>query len=165
MTTNENASNPPELSQLGQMLEQVTIRSIDDVRDAAVALNEIARERGYRAALSDDIASNEPMIDADGGILNAEIFGWMTENGGGKTIVWHSILRCPEHVGTRVKYSGVMHRVSMGIGPITIWRILICKNILQKRRQVQHILLCQCTFLLPRFLQVVFLPLIALKMI
>ena len=79
MTSNEKASNPPELSQLGQMLEQVTIRSIDDVHDAAVALNEIARERGYRAALSDDIASNEPMIDADGGILNAEIFGWMDD--------------------------------------------------------------------------------------
>ena len=79
MTSNEIASNPPELSQLGQMLEQVTIRSIDDVHDAAVALNGIAREREYRVALSDDIASNEPMVDADGGILNAEIFGWMDD--------------------------------------------------------------------------------------
>lgn len=79
MTPNENSANPPELSQLGQMLEQVTIRSIDDVHDAAIALNDIAREREYRVALSDDIASNEPMIDADGGILNAEIFGWMDE--------------------------------------------------------------------------------------
>ncbi len=70
---------PPELTRLGQMLEQVTIRSIDDIHDAAVALNTISNERGFRVALCEDISSNEPMIDAEGTILNADLFGWLAD--------------------------------------------------------------------------------------
>ncbi len=79
MTPADENKNPPELSQIGQMLEQVTIRSVDDINDDAVALNDIARERGFRVALSEDISSNEPMVDAEGGILNAEVFGWVED--------------------------------------------------------------------------------------
>jgi len=70
---------PPELTKLGAMLEQVTIRNVDDIHDAAVALNTIANDRGYRVALSDDISSSETMVDADGTILNADLFGWLDD--------------------------------------------------------------------------------------
>lgn len=77
MQNDHNNQDIPELSQLGQLLEQVTIRSIDDIHDAAVAMNSIAQERGFRVALSEDISSNEPMVDAEGTILNADLFGWL----------------------------------------------------------------------------------------
>lgn len=59
--------------------ERVTICTVDDVRGAAAALAEIARDRGLRVAACSDIASKDQMIDADGGIINGEIFGWMAE--------------------------------------------------------------------------------------
>lgn len=57
----------------------VTIRTIDDIHDAAAALCAIAAERGLRIAACSDIASKEPMVDAEGAILNGEIFGWMAD--------------------------------------------------------------------------------------
>lgn len=60
-------------------LERVTIRSVEDIRGAAVALNDAARECGFRIAVAADIASKEPVVDADGGILNAEVFGWVAD--------------------------------------------------------------------------------------
>lgn len=61
------------------MLEKVTIRGIDDIRSAAVALHDIADACGFRIAVAPDIASKEPMVDADGAILNAEVFGWIKD--------------------------------------------------------------------------------------
>ena len=57
----------------------VTIRTVNDIRSAAVVLCAIAAERGLRVAACSDIASKEPMIDADGAILNGEVFGWMAD--------------------------------------------------------------------------------------
>lgn len=66
-------ANEPTLS------ERVTIRTIDDIHAAATALCDIAAERGLRVAACCDIASKEPMVDADGGIINGEVFGWMAD--------------------------------------------------------------------------------------
>lgn len=62
-----------------QLLEQVTIRSIGDIHDAAVTLARVAEERGLQIALCDDISSKEPMVDADGTILNADVFRWLDD--------------------------------------------------------------------------------------
>lgn len=61
------------------LFERVTIRSPEDIHEAAVALAEYATERGLRIAACSDIASKEPMIDADGGIINGELFGWIAD--------------------------------------------------------------------------------------
>lgn len=62
------------------LAESVNIRSVDDIHDAAVALNEAARARQLRVAACADIASKEPMVDAEGGIVNGEIFGWLADD-------------------------------------------------------------------------------------
>ncbi|MEA3262254.1 MAG: helix-turn-helix transcriptional regulator [Pseudomonadota bacterium] len=62
-----------------QLLEQVTIRCLEDIHDAAVAMARIAQERGLQVAMCDDISSKEPMVDAEGTILNADIFRWLDE--------------------------------------------------------------------------------------
>jgi len=62
-----------------ELLERVTIRSTDDIHDAAVAIQQIAEERGLRVSMCDDIASKEPMVDAEGTIINADIFGWLAD--------------------------------------------------------------------------------------
>ena len=64
---------------IGALAAGVTIRTVGDIRGAAVALCAIAAERGLRVAACSDIASKEPMIDPDGAILNGEIFGWMAD--------------------------------------------------------------------------------------
>jgi DNA-binding CsgD family transcriptional regulator len=61
------------------LLDEVTIRSVEDIFGAAVALSRIAEERGLRVATCDDISSNEPMVDAEGTILNADVFGWLED--------------------------------------------------------------------------------------
>ena len=58
---------------------RVTIRRVDDIHDAASALCRIAADRGLRIASCHDIASKEPMVDANGGVINGEIFGWMAD--------------------------------------------------------------------------------------
>lgn len=62
-----------------ETLDRVTIRTVDDIRGAAIVLNDAANECGFRIAVAADIASKEPMLDAEGGILNAEIFGWVAD--------------------------------------------------------------------------------------
>jgi DNA-binding CsgD family transcriptional regulator len=66
---------PP--SALAAVIDRVTVRAIDDIHGAAVALQEFAASHGLRAALCDDIASKEPMVDSDGSVLAAETFGWL----------------------------------------------------------------------------------------
>jgi DNA-binding CsgD family transcriptional regulator len=58
-------------------LAAVSIRSVDDVRRAAEALRDIALRRGgMRVAVCDNIASKATMLDADGNVLAADVFGW-----------------------------------------------------------------------------------------
>jgi len=53
------------------------IRSAADIRPAAEALRDIARELGnFRVAACANIASKTPMCDADGAVLASSIFGW-----------------------------------------------------------------------------------------
>jgi len=59
------------------IVEAVTVRSVEDIHDAAVVLRDYAASRGLRAALCDDIASKETMVDADGAVLAADLFGWL----------------------------------------------------------------------------------------
>jgi DNA-binding CsgD family transcriptional regulator len=59
------------------LMERVTIRSLDHIRDAAVTLYDAALARGLRIAACADIASKDQITDAQGGIINADVFGWM----------------------------------------------------------------------------------------
>jgi DNA-binding CsgD family transcriptional regulator len=71
--------NDRKVTDDGDCAALVTIRTIDDIHNAATALAEIAAARGLRVAACSDIASKDPMVDADGGIINGEIFGWMVD--------------------------------------------------------------------------------------
>jgi len=51
------------------LVDAVTIRNVEDIHDAAVLLRDYAAAFGLRAALCDDIASKETMVDADGAVL------------------------------------------------------------------------------------------------
>jgi DNA-binding CsgD family transcriptional regulator len=64
---------------LEQLLDQVTITCPEGIHDAAVALARVAQERGMQVAVCDDISSKEPMVDAEGTILNADIFRWLDD--------------------------------------------------------------------------------------
>lgn len=64
---------------LEQLLDKVTITCPADIHDAAVTLARVAQERGMQVAVCDDISSKEPMVDADGTILNADIFRWLDD--------------------------------------------------------------------------------------
>lgn len=64
---------------LSQLLESVTIRSSEDIHDAAVALANVAAERGMQVSTCDDISSKETMLDTDGTVLNADVFGWIAD--------------------------------------------------------------------------------------
>ena len=64
---------------LEQLLDRVTITCPEDIHDAAVAVAEMAQERGMQVAICEDISSKEPMIDADGTILNADVFRWVDD--------------------------------------------------------------------------------------
>jgi len=57
----------------------VTIRSKADTADAAAALQREVRSFGLRAMLWHDLATMEPMVDADGQELNSSILGWGDE--------------------------------------------------------------------------------------
>lgn len=59
--------------------EKVMIRAIEDVRPAAVAIRDVALKLDLRIAVCPDIASKEQMLDADGKIINADIFGWTAD--------------------------------------------------------------------------------------
>lgn len=74
-TENAEGRNNP----VNTLAQRVTIRRVEDIRDAALALHEMSQTRGFRVAACDDISSKEPMVDADGAIINGEIFGWMAD--------------------------------------------------------------------------------------
>lgn len=61
------------------LLERVTITCLEDIHDAAEALAQIVEERGMKAAICSDISSKEPMVDAEGSVLNADVFGWLAD--------------------------------------------------------------------------------------
>lgn len=62
---------------LNALVRRVTIESLDDVRDAATALCDVAAARGLRVAACADISSKDQIVDVDGAVVNAEIFGWL----------------------------------------------------------------------------------------
>lgn len=64
---------------MNALVRRVTITTLDDIHDAATALADIAAERGLRVAACADISSKEQIVDADGAIVNAEIFGWLAD--------------------------------------------------------------------------------------
>jgi DNA-binding CsgD family transcriptional regulator len=64
---------------LPELLKAVQINSIEDIHDAAVALQGIGQEYGLKMAICDDISSREPLIDDNGVVLNADVFGWVED--------------------------------------------------------------------------------------
>ena len=55
----------------------VSINQVADIRSAAEALRDIISEMGgYRCVISDNIASKQPMVDAEGNVLAAAVFGF-----------------------------------------------------------------------------------------
>lgn len=63
----------------GHLLDLVTVRCPEDIHDAAVVMARVAQERGLQLAMCDDISSKETMVDADGSILNADVFRWLAD--------------------------------------------------------------------------------------
>ncbi len=59
-------------------IARVSVRSMADIRPAAEALRDmiIANAPSFKIALSDNISSKRPLVDADGDVLSAEVFGW-----------------------------------------------------------------------------------------
>lgn len=63
--------------ELNELLERLTVRSMEGIRPAAEALRDSAMSlTGLRVAPCANIASKEPMVDEDGKILASEVFGW-----------------------------------------------------------------------------------------
>jgi DNA-binding CsgD family transcriptional regulator len=77
LVPNQNALSRPDLLEI---LAKVQIDSMEDIHDAAVALQSIGNEYGLKMAICDDISSREPLIDHDGVVLNADVFGWVEDN-------------------------------------------------------------------------------------
>jgi DNA-binding CsgD family transcriptional regulator len=62
------------------LLERATVRSVEDIREAARAISDFAAAHSLRAAMCDNIASKDPMVDAEGAVLASSVFGWMSES-------------------------------------------------------------------------------------
>lgn len=62
-----------------ELAERATVRSVEDIREAALSIRDFAAQYGLRAALCANIASNEAIVDADGSVLAADLFGWQAE--------------------------------------------------------------------------------------
>lgn len=60
-----------------RLVEQVTVRSLEDIRPAAETIAHFVEGYGLRGALCDNIAARDTMIDAEGAVLAAEVFGWV----------------------------------------------------------------------------------------
>ncbi|MEO9468384.1 LuxR C-terminal-related transcriptional regulator [Parasphingorhabdus sp.] len=60
-------------------LDSVTITKAAEIRGAAEAIHEIAQTYGFRIAVSADISSKAHLVDADGELLNKDVFGWVAE--------------------------------------------------------------------------------------
>ena len=64
-------------TELADLLERLTVRSISGIRAAAQALHEIVMSMArLRTAPCANIASKDPMVDGDGSVLASEVFGW-----------------------------------------------------------------------------------------
>lgn len=66
-------------SQATASLEGVTIQTIADVGKAAAVLERQSRCHGLRVMVWHDLASMDEMVDAEGRLLNRDIFGWNDE--------------------------------------------------------------------------------------
>ena len=64
---------------LETLVEQATVQGVENVREAARSIRDFAAAHGLRAALCDNIASKEAIIDADGSVLAADLFGWRAD--------------------------------------------------------------------------------------
>ena len=60
-------------------LNSVTITNPSEIRPAAEALHEISQSYGFRIAVSADISSKAHLVDAEGNLLNKDVFGWVAE--------------------------------------------------------------------------------------
>lgn len=59
------------------LLDRLTIRRMEDVRPAAEALHQLTISLArLRTAPCANVASKEPMVDDQGAVLAAEVFGW-----------------------------------------------------------------------------------------
>ena len=67
----------PAVTKSKGAFRSLVIETPDDIRPAALELNSAARARDLRVAACADIASKDQILCADGGIVNAEIFGWL----------------------------------------------------------------------------------------
>ena len=61
------------------LCELASVRTPQDIRRAAISIRDLAARHGLRAALCANIASKEVMIDADGGVLASDVFGWQAQ--------------------------------------------------------------------------------------
>jgi len=61
---------------LEALLDRVTVRSVDDILDAAQFLRDFSHQNGLRVALCADVADESPMADAEGHIIADTVFGW-----------------------------------------------------------------------------------------
>jgi LuxR family transcriptional regulator, quorum-sensing system regulator CciR len=65
------------LGELSRTIARVSIATMADIRPAAENLRDIAWDRArLRVAPWDNIASKAPMLDGDGAVLAADVFGW-----------------------------------------------------------------------------------------
>ena len=62
-----------------KLLDTVSVRSKADILDAAIALDRIARNCGFRVTMWHDISSQQPMVDTDGFTLMSTVFGLDTK--------------------------------------------------------------------------------------
>ncbi|GAB5480423.1 helix-turn-helix transcriptional regulator [Sphingorhabdus sp. EL138] len=60
-------------------VDSVTITSAAEIRSAAEAIHKIAQSYGFRIAVSADISSKAHLVDAEGELINKDIFGWVAE--------------------------------------------------------------------------------------
>jgi DNA-binding CsgD family transcriptional regulator len=62
---------------LNDLLRRLTIRAVEDIRPAAETLRDTALSLAQlRVGACANIASKDPMVDAEGKILASEVFGW-----------------------------------------------------------------------------------------
>jgi len=65
--------------QFRDILESVTVKNADEINGAAHAIQQVADAHKMRVAVSDDISSKSQLVDADGLLINRDIFGWTAE--------------------------------------------------------------------------------------
>lgn len=58
------------------LIDRATLRDRADIRSAAAAIERAAHSHGLHIMIWHDLATLEPMIDAQGNPLNADVFGW-----------------------------------------------------------------------------------------